>query len=132
MLEDDDHDLLRLWPPVPAFGEIWRAYIATYEAIDADPFVGRRLVELLTLAGAAPTQTNMHFFGSCAGRSDFDDFVQNFIGLIEGAAKAIQRASSVSPERLSEAMDAIRGWAQRPDAAMWYVTCWAVGVRPEA
>src|ERR1041384_5571015 len=52
VLSDDDHPLLNLWPEVPGFVELWRAYMGAYVHLGCDPFVGRRLVSLLSEAGA--------------------------------------------------------------------------------
>ena len=47
ILEDDDHDVLRLWPAVAAFDELWQGYVESYSALGFDPYIGRRLVGLL-------------------------------------------------------------------------------------
>ena len=54
ILEDDDHDVLRLWPELPPIDRLWRAYADSIKAIGNDPFVGRRLVSLLHESGASP------------------------------------------------------------------------------
>jgi SAM-dependent methyltransferase len=97
ILEDDDHDVLRLSPEAPEVLELWRAYYLTYEHQGKNPYVGRHLVSLLHEAGAQAEIVNF--------------------GL------AIERQIEVG-------IDAFRTWMHRPDAAMWYTTCWAEGVRP--
>src|SRR5207249_1224128 len=47
VLEDDDHEVLRLWPDPPGFAELWRAYQRSFDRLGNDPYVGRRLVSLL-------------------------------------------------------------------------------------
>src|SRR5262249_38154988 len=37
VLEDDDHDVLRLWPEPPGFWPVWQAYIRTYDRLGGDP-----------------------------------------------------------------------------------------------
>jgi ubiquinone/menaquinone biosynthesis C-methylase UbiE len=64
ILADDDHDVLRLWPEPPGFGPLWQAYIRTYDRLGNDPYVGRRLIELLHKAGAPPARSNWLFFGA--------------------------------------------------------------------
>jgi serine phosphatase RsbU (regulator of sigma subunit)/SAM-dependent methyltransferase len=125
VLEDDDHDLLRLWPEVPNFNRVWNAYLRTYDQLGNDPYVGRRLVSLLEQAGAEPVRNDMLFFGSCAGNPSFQVFVDNFAGLIEGAADTILAKSSLSQTELEETLAAFKSWGLRSDAAMWYATCWA-------
>lgn len=129
VLEDDDHDLLRLWPEVANFERLWRAYLRTYDQLGNDPYIGRRLVEMLKRAGADPIGNDMLFFGSCSGNPSFDDFVRNFVGLLEGAPQAILEATNLEPAELKEGIEAFKSWGQRDDAALWYITCWAEGRR---
>jgi serine phosphatase RsbU (regulator of sigma subunit)/SAM-dependent methyltransferase len=131
VLEDDDHDLLRIWPEVPGFEGLWRAYLRTYDQLGNDPYIGRRLVEMLKRSGADPVQNDMLFFGSCSGDPAFRDFVRNFVGILEGAPDAIIEATTLELEELKSGIEALREWGQRDDAALWYVTCWAEGRRSE-
>ncbi len=135
VLEDDDHEVLRLHPAAPAVERLWRAYFETYDAMGNDPYVGRRLVELLRRAGARPVETDILFFGSCAGRADFDLLIDNFEGILIGARETILAgggeggAPSITAAELERALDELGRWRRRPDAALWYGTCWAEGVR---
>src|SRR5216684_1106337 len=43
VLEDDDHDLLRLWPEPPGLQPLWHAYMRSFDRNGNDPYVGRRL-----------------------------------------------------------------------------------------
>ena len=130
VLEDDDHDLLRFWPELPEVDALWRAYIDVYDRLGNDPYVGRRLPSLLHQAGAEPTRNDQLFFGSCAGDEALDAFVANFAGVIEGAETQIVASTSVTAEDLRSGLEAFDRWRQLPDAALWYVTCWAEGRRP--
>ena len=131
VLEDDDHDLLRLWPEVPSFGRLWRAYVRTYDRLGNDPYVGRRLTAMLCDAGAQPARNDMLFFGSCAGNPAFEALVANFVGLVEGAPEEILAQTSLTREELDAGLADFRQWSRLPDAAMWYATCWAEGHKPE-
>jgi SAM-dependent methyltransferase len=130
VLEDDDHDVLRLWPEPPGFAEIWRAYIRTYDRLGNDPFIGRRLVSLLREAGAAPARNTWMFFGSCAGHATFPVIVTNLVKILEGAKEAMLSQALLEPEYFAQGVDAVRAWGRRPDAAFWYAIAWAEGVRP--
>ena len=130
ILEDDDHDLLRLWPEVPSFDRLWRAYLHAYDQLGNDPYVGRRLVTMLRDAGSEPTRTDMLFFGSCSGSPSFDAFVGNFVGIVEGAQDAILTASSLDADELRNGLEDFKAWGRQPGAALWYTTCWAEGRRP--
>ena len=72
VLEDDDHEGLRLWPEPPRIRPtLWQAYQRSYEHLGNDPAIGRRLVSLLVDAGATPVRNSFVFFGSCAGDPRF-------------------------------------------------------------
>ncbi|MHC5210433.1 MAG: SpoIIE family protein phosphatase [Planctomycetota bacterium] len=130
VLEDDDHDVLRLWPALPAFEELWRAYIGAYEDIGADPFVGRHLVSLLHDAGAEATRARQLNFGGCHDDPAFGILVDNFVGIVEGARPGILVSGRMGADAFDAAIEAFRRWSGRRDASMWYSTCWAEGFRP--
>src|SRR5262249_7752545 len=71
VLQDDDHDVLRIYPEPPGFMTVWRAYERTYDRIGCDPYIGRRLVSLLHEAGARPVRSTQINFGACAGDPNF-------------------------------------------------------------
>src|SRR5262249_49128663 len=126
---DDDHEILRLWPEVPGFAELWQAYMRAYEHLGCDPFVGRRLLSLLHNAGARPTRNHWVFFGSSAGNAEFPAFVRNLIGVIETARDVIIHSLDFNSRQCELTLRAVRAWGRRPDAAIWYGLCWAEAVR---
>jgi len=132
ILEDDDHDVLRLSPDAPDVLDLWRAYYLTYERQGKNPYVGRHLVSLLHEAGARPRGARCLYFGSCAGSPEFETMIENFIGIIVGARAEMTRFGLADERQIDEGIEAFRNWMHLPDAAMWYTTCWAEGVRPEA
>ncbi len=93
ILEDDAHDIHRLWPEPSGFGRLWSAYLRTYERVGNDACVGHRLVSLLLQAEAIPRRNTWLFFGACAGSP-------NYSGLTSttsfGSCKAHGKPSSVS------------------------------------
>jgi SAM-dependent methyltransferase len=129
-LADDDHEILRLWPEIPAFDRAWRAYQQTYVAAGNDPIVGRRLIELLHAAGAKPVRNAWVFFGSCAGEAIWPTVIENCIVILRGAREAMLRLPEASDAMIEEAIDALRAWSARPDAALWYAIALAEGVKP--
>jgi ubiquinone/menaquinone biosynthesis C-methylase UbiE len=130
VLEDDDHDVLRLWPEPPGIVAAWRAYMATYDRAGNDPYVGRRLVSLLHEAGALPRRNRWLFFGGCAGDGTLDLFVRNLAEILEGARAEIVAGGRIDDAALDSALAALREWGARPDAAFWFARCWAEGTRP--
>ena len=130
VLEDDDHDVLRLWPEPPGFASLWQAYMATYPRAGNDPDMGRKLVRLLAEAGARPSRNTWIFFGGCAGAPDFPDYVANLIGVLEGARAAMIASGEVRDGDLDATIEGIRAFGARGDSAIWYARSWAEGRRP--
>jgi len=130
VIEDDDHDALRLWPEPPGFRSVWQAYMRTYDRLGNDPHVGRRLVELLAVAGLRPTRIAMPLLGACAGQPEFPAYVSNLAVIFDGARDAILATGGVSAEAMDQAQEAIRVWGRRGDAVFWYTVSWAEAVKP--
>jgi len=127
VLADDDHDILRVYPDIPGFPDLWKAYMQTYSALGNDPDVGRKLVSLLHEAGAVPIRNTWVFFGSCFGEKRFDIFVDNLIGVIAGAKEEIVRRQLFEEAAFDRIIALFQGWRQRPDATLWYAVSWAEG-----
>jgi SAM-dependent methyltransferase len=128
VLADDDHDVMRLWPEPPGFAAIWAAYQRCYDRAGNDPIVGRRLVQLLHEAGAAPRRATWVPFGACAGDPEFPGFAQNLAHVVAQARPRLQ-GLGIPDAQLDAALEALRAWASRPDAVLWYAMAWAEGVR---
>lgn len=129
VLQDDDHDVLRMWPACDEGVALWRGYIDSYAPTGNDPFIGRKLITLLHQAGATPTRNTWLFYGACFGHEAFDALVGNLLGVLAGARDTIKATSSLTDSDIDAGLDAIRAWQQLPDAALWYAICWAEGVR---
>ena len=129
VLEDDDHDLLRLWPEPLGFDALWQAYQQSYEHLGNDPVIGRRLVSLLVEAGAAPVRNTFIFFGSCTGEPHFPLYVENLIGVINGARGTVIEAGLLDAARFEAAIAALHEWSQLATATIWYAMSWAEGRR---
>lgn len=129
ILEDDDHDVMRLWPVPPGVLELWNAYIRTYDRNGNDPFIGRRLVSLLHQAGATPRRNHWIFFGGCTGMGVFPGLVENMIGILEGARDAIVGPGLFDDLQFDATIERFRHWSRRRDASMWFAMAWAEGVR---
>jgi SAM-dependent methyltransferase len=130
VLADDDHGLLHLWPEPPGFAALWNAYIRSYDRHGNDPYVGRRLVALLHQAGARPAGRQWLDFGSSAGEDNFSAAVTNVIGIMLGARDTMRDEALIDTASFDQAVEALRQWSLRPDAAIWYAICLAQGVKP--
>ncbi|MFL5312461.1 MAG: methyltransferase domain-containing protein [Myxococcales bacterium] len=129
VLQDDDHDVLRLWPEPPGLGPLWQAYMRTYDRLGNDPVVGRRLAALLHDAGARPVRCTWLFFGACAGDPAFPAFVENLHFILATARDTIVQAGLLGAAEADEALVQIRRFGARPDAAFWYAVAYAEGVK---
>jgi ubiquinone/menaquinone biosynthesis C-methylase UbiE len=130
VLADDDHEILRLWPEPPGLLPIWHAYIRSYDRLGNDPYVGRRLVELLHQAGAVPVRNDWVFFGACAGNSALPDIALNLERILIGARALILSTAHIGELAFDRAISALKEWSFRPDVAFWFAMCWAEGFRP--
>jgi len=130
VLEDDDHDVLRLYPPPAGFSRLWHAYARSFRVLGNDPSIGRKLPALLRRAGARPTRNSWVFFGSCAGHRDFPLFVQNLTGVLATARRTLLSHDLITPPKYQAAMQSLREWGGNPDAALYYAIAWAEGRRP--
>jgi SAM-dependent methyltransferase len=130
VLEDDDHDIIRLWPEPAGFTPLWRAYIRSFDRLGNDPAVGRRLVSLLHEAGARPARNTWIFFGSCSGSPDFSAYVENAVGVLQGARRSIVGGGLLPAREFDAAVEAFSAWKRRPDAAFWFAIAWAEGRNP--
>jgi SAM-dependent methyltransferase len=129
VLQDDDHDVFRCWPEPPGFVALWRAFQRSYDRLGCDPFIGRRLVELLHGAGARPVRSTWIYFGSCAGEPKWPGFVENIHSQLASARDSMAAGGLLGAAEIDAALHAFLGWSRRPEAAIWYAICLAEGVR---
>ncbi len=129
VLADDDHDVLRLYPEILGFVDLWSAYMRTYSKLGNDPIVGRKLVSLLHEAGAAPVRNTWIFFGTNPGDKRFDIYIDNLIGVIDGAKDEIVRQKLFYEKEFDKVIASFESWRKLPDATLWYAVSWAEGIR---
>lgn len=130
VLEDDDHDVMRLYPDPPGFTTLWTSYMRTYDLAGNDPLVGRKLVSLMHQAGAVPRRNDLLTFGGCYGETRFAPLVENIVRILEGAREAMAAAGAPQGAAFDDALRALGEWGKRRDAAIWFGRCWAEGVKP--
>ena len=98
VLEDDAHDIHRLWPEPPSFARLWSAYLRTYDRVGNDAFVGHRLISLLVQAGAQPQRNTWLFFGACAGQPELlGAYVENLVRILLGVREPILGLGEFDP-----------------------------------
>ncbi len=131
ILADDDHDVLRLYPAPAGLDKVWGAYMRLYEKIGNDAFVGRKLVQLLHQAGAMPRRNKWIWFGACSGDPTFVPLIENMIAILDGARDRMLEHGLVAEADFCRCQQALRDFASRPDAALWFAMAYAEGVRPK-
>ncbi len=129
-LSDDDHDIFRITPEPAGFRGLWQAYVRSYEMLGNDPYVGRKLVSLLTDEGLVRVRNGGMFFGGCAGEAHFGDIADNLIGILDGAEETILGRRLIGKRDYHLAMKALGAWKRHPAAAQWYMLSWAEGRVP--
>lgn len=129
-LADDDHGDFRPWPEPRGFGQLWSAYVGSFEKLGNDPYVGRRLVSLLQEAGLTPRRNGCVFFGGCAGDDRFEAIADNLISALEGARATILSAGLLDEGSFETGMNGLHDWKADPSAALWYSMCYAEATRP--
>jgi len=127
VLEDEDHEILRLWPEPEGFTETWEAYIESYRRAGNDPHVGKRLIELLRAAEAEPRRNACIWFGCAAGDPLFETWVANLLGVLRGARDSILATGRMHESTFNATLETVREWGRRDDAASWYFTALAEG-----
>jgi SAM-dependent methyltransferase len=130
VLEDDDHDVLRLHPSPRRFVALWRAYMRSFRVLGNDPLIGRKLPALLVAAGATPVRNTWIFFGSCAGHPRFALFLENLYGVVATARATLLSHRLISSQGYRDGLEDLRRWGERPGAALFYAIAWAEGRRP--
>lgn len=131
VLADDDHELMRFWPEPEGLMAAWTAYYRSYASSGTDPLVGRKLVGLLSDAGAKPSFVTQVFYGACAGMVQFQGVVENLVGVLKGARSIVLAAGEISARNYDTALVNLRKFQDLPHAAVWYVINWAEGRTPE-
>jgi SAM-dependent methyltransferase len=129
VLEDDDHELMRLYPSPAGYSELWQAYMRSYDRLGNDPFIGRRLISILHEAGLKNIRNDAVFFGDSAGSPTFQAYARNLVGILKGARELILKEALLDEKGFDAAIQNIEEWSQRPDAALWYTINWAEGTK---
>ena len=131
ILEDDDHDLLRLWPEPDGILAVWQAYCESYTIAGNDPSIGRKLGALMHQAGARLHRATWLFFGASAGEKEFILYVDNLAGILEGARAQMMEHGLINEPEFRRGLASLRAWRERPDAVFWYARAWGEGRRSE-
>ena len=130
VLMDDDNDVLRLWPAIPAVDELWRALVHSASDRDRDPFVGRKLGSMMHLAGLENPRIGCLFGGGNAGSDGWRFVTENIVDILRAGRASILQSTAITGELFDEVIESLEHWTNRPEASLWYPICWAEGTRP--
>lgn len=131
VLIDDDHTLFRLDPTLNSWDNLWEAYQAAFFHNGTNPNIGRELVSLLGNAGCREIGQGFLQFGSWRGSPDFHDYVDNIVGILKGARATMMKYQVIDPVVFDTSITALRRWARRKNATIWYPLNRAEGIRPQ-
>jgi len=126
-LADDDHDYFHPWPEPEGFEPLWQAYVASYERLGNDPYIGRRLVLVLREIGITSIENSSVFFGGCAGNETFETVADNLISALEGAKELMLTGGLIDEESFRVGMNGLAEWKHNPESSLWYSICCAEG-----
>jgi SAM-dependent methyltransferase len=132
VIEDDDHGLIRLWPEPDGYEPLRRSYVGWCASQGFNPFIGRRLVDVLHGAGASPKRSASLSVSSCAGSPSFRPLLHIVVESFQSAGKPMMQSGAIDLEQFEAGMRGLRSWNDHPAAALWYTTCWAEGRRPKS
>jgi ubiquinone/menaquinone biosynthesis C-methylase UbiE len=128
-LFDDDHETMVLYPEPPGFKELWTAYMDSYVEVGNDPFIGRKMPELLQDHGLREIKNDVVFFGDCYGTETFPWFVANLAEVIATSKEVLLQSDLIKEKAYDAAIQNIYEWAKNPHASMWYNIAFAEGVK---
>jgi SAM-dependent methyltransferase len=132
VIEDDDHGLIRLWPEPDGYEQLRRSYVHWAETQGFNPFIGRRLVDLLQHSGAIPKRSASLSVSSCAGSPSFHPLLRIVVESFQSAGKSMMQSGAIESEQFEAGMRGLRAWNDHPAAALWYTTCWAEARLPNS
>ena len=69
------------------------------------------------------------FFGTNPGDKRFDIYIDNLIGVIDGAKDEIVRQKLFYEKEFDKVIASFESWRKLPDATLWYAVSWAEGIR---
>jgi hypothetical protein len=116
-VQENDIALVRNDPPTPTFDRVWRAFAALQQRFGGDPFVGRRLLRLLSEAGFTQIELSVapevHHFGT----RFYSAWLQNLIDNVRGAAERLLADGATDATEVNEAVDELRRLTANPVGA---------------
>jgi ubiquinone/menaquinone biosynthesis C-methylase UbiE len=116
-VQENDIELVRNDPPTPTFDRVWQAFAALQQRLGGDPFVGRRLLRLLSEAGFTQIELSLapevHHFGT----PFYTAWLQNLIDNIRGAAERLTADDAIDAAEVNEAVDELRRLTTSPVGA---------------
>jgi len=130
VLADDDHQAMILFPEPDGFQQLWTAYMDSFLEIGNDPFIGRKLPQLLKTNGFIEVRNDFVFFGDVFGSPTFPIFSRNLIEVIATAKDVMFSENLITPSDFEAAIAGLKCWSENEQATAWYPLCIAFGIKP--
>jgi len=108
------------WPECPRFDDIWRKFATLQERLGGDPLVGKKLLPLLRGAGFRDVRLTIHPEAHYSGSPGFRAWIENQIGNVRGAARALAAEGLATVDESHAAIEELRELATRADASAFF------------
>jgi SAM-dependent methyltransferase len=120
-VQENDVAQIRHQPPTPAFDRVWRQFAELQIRLGGDPFIGRRLLPLLTEAGfrdvRLSTAPEVHHFGT----PHYDAWLVNLAENVLGAEARLVVERLATKEEIAAAVSEMQALITNPvGAATFY------------
>jgi SAM-dependent methyltransferase len=116
-VQENDIAQVRHHPPTPTFDRVWRQFAELQIRLGGDPFVGRRLLPLLTAAGfrdvRLSTAPEVHHFGT----PHYEAWVVNLADNVRGARAKLVAERLATHDEIAAAVAELQTLVAGPSGA---------------
>lgn len=116
-VQENDIAQVRHQPPTPAFDRVWRRFAELQVRLGGDPFIGRRLLPLLTSAGFRDVRLSVapevHHFGT----PHYTAWVVNLADNLRGAAGQLVGEGLATADEIAAAVAELQTLVADPSGA---------------
>jgi SAM-dependent methyltransferase len=131
LAQENDDAMFTFDPDCPCVAALWEKFIALQFRLGGDPLIGRRLFRLFYHAGFRDISLSLQPEIHAAGQQSFLMWVENAIGLFNGASESLQAHGLATADEIAEAIAELQLHMKREDASALFHWNRAVGVKPE-
>lgn len=129
LAQENDDAMFTFDPDCLRVAALWEKFIALQFRLGGDPLIGRRLFRLFHHAGFRDISLSLQPEIHSAGQQSFLMWVENAIGLFDGASESLQAHGLATADEIAEAIAELETHKNRPDASALFHWNRAVGVK---